>query len=149
MPQAMAPSAPCVQVWLSPQTTVLPGSDDAHLRPDHVHDALAGLAEVEQPDAMTRGLLAQQLQIAAAELGRLRSAAGLARNGMIRRGEHHLGIAHLPSDLPKLLQAAPAAEVVHDMAVDGSSAMPLPRSATTCASQILSNSVCAAMVSSV
>ena len=25
MPNAMAPNAPCVEVWLSPQTTVIPG----------------------------------------------------------------------------------------------------------------------------
>jgi hypothetical protein len=27
MPKASAPSAPCVEVWLSPQTSVMPGSD--------------------------------------------------------------------------------------------------------------------------
>ena len=25
MPKASAPNAPCVEVWLSPQTTVMPG----------------------------------------------------------------------------------------------------------------------------
>ncbi len=41
MPNASAPSAPCAAVWLSPQTTVVPGKREALLRPDDVDDALA------------------------------------------------------------------------------------------------------------
>ena len=41
MPNASAPNAPCVEVWQSPQTMVMPGQGEALLRPDDVHDALA------------------------------------------------------------------------------------------------------------
>ena len=41
MPKASAPKAPCVAVWLSPQTIVMPGWVQALLRADDVHDALA------------------------------------------------------------------------------------------------------------
>ena len=41
MPNASAPKAPCVEVWQSPQTIVMPGWVEAQLRADHVHDALA------------------------------------------------------------------------------------------------------------
>ena len=40
MPKARAPNAPCVAVWLSPQTIVMPGCVIAQLRADDVNDAL-------------------------------------------------------------------------------------------------------------
>ncbi len=39
-----APSPPLVQVWLSPQINVAPGSTMPEFRPHHMHDALAVLA---------------------------------------------------------------------------------------------------------
>ena len=50
MPKAMAPKAPCVEVWESPQTTVSPGWS-AQLRADDVHDALIEIAQAVDPDA--------------------------------------------------------------------------------------------------
>ena len=41
MPNASAPNAPCVEVWLSPQTIVMPGCVSPSSRPDDVDDALA------------------------------------------------------------------------------------------------------------
>ena len=41
MPCASAPKAPCVEVWLSPQTMVVPGSVKPCSGPIDVHDALA------------------------------------------------------------------------------------------------------------
>ena len=46
MPTAKAPSAPWVEVWLSPQTTVLPGLGVAEIGPDYVDDALQGAEPV-------------------------------------------------------------------------------------------------------
>ena len=51
MPKASAPTPPLVQVWLSPQTSVSAGQDDGQFRRHDMDDAVAGLAEVEQPDA--------------------------------------------------------------------------------------------------
>ena len=56
MPKASAPNAPCVAVWLSPQTIVMPGCVQAQLRPDDVDDALLRIVEVVQPDAELRQL---------------------------------------------------------------------------------------------
>ena len=42
MPKARAPNAPWVEVWLSPQTMVMPGLGPPLLGPDHVDDALIG-----------------------------------------------------------------------------------------------------------
>ena len=51
MPNASAPKAPCVLVWLSPQTIVVPGSVKPELGTDHVDDALAAAVEVEERHA--------------------------------------------------------------------------------------------------
>ena len=51
MPQAKAPTPPCVQVWLSGQTIVRPGQGQSEFGRDHVHDALVRIVDVEQPDA--------------------------------------------------------------------------------------------------
>ena len=47
MPKANAPSAPCVEVWLSPHTSSSPGSVMPCSGPDDVHDPLALVVEVE------------------------------------------------------------------------------------------------------
>ena len=45
IPKASAPNAPCVDVWLSPHTRSIPGKTKTELRPDHVDDALAPVAD--------------------------------------------------------------------------------------------------------
>ncbi len=45
MPNANAPSAPWVAVWLSLQTRIIPGWVSPQLRPDHVHDSLVDVAD--------------------------------------------------------------------------------------------------------
>ena len=47
MPNASAPSAPCVDVCESPQTSDEPGQGEALLRPDDVDDAFAAVAELK------------------------------------------------------------------------------------------------------
>ena len=51
MPNASAPNAPCVAVWLSPHTIVMPGWVEPELRPDDVDDALGVAAERVERDA--------------------------------------------------------------------------------------------------
>ena len=51
MPKAMAPTAPWVEVWLSPQAMVMPGWREAQLGPDHVDDALLARRHVEERQA--------------------------------------------------------------------------------------------------
>ena len=58
MPNASAPNAPCVEVWLSPQTIVMPGWVRPELRADDVHDALVAVAHRGQPDAELGGVRA-------------------------------------------------------------------------------------------
>ena len=73
MPNASAPNAPCVLVWLSPQTMVMPGCVMPQLRTDHVHDSLLGRIHVEEADA---------------EL----FAVGLQRGNLLRRNQSVMGV---------------------------------------------------------
>ena len=70
MPKASAPNAPCVEVWLSPQTIVMPGLRQPELGPDHVHDPLAPAAGREQRHAELRAVRAQRVELRASRAGR-------------------------------------------------------------------------------
>ena len=72
MPKASAPNAPCVAVWLSPQTMVMPGRRQALLRPDDVHDALADVDHGEIGHAELGDVLLQRLDLDARLLVRCR-----------------------------------------------------------------------------
>ena len=51
MPNAMAPNAPWVEVWLSPHAIVMPGLRQAQLWADDVHDALRAARQIEERHA--------------------------------------------------------------------------------------------------
>ena len=55
MPKAIAPKAPWVEVWLSPQTSVDAGQRKAEFRPDHVDDAMPLVAHRNVVDAELLG----------------------------------------------------------------------------------------------
>ena len=63
MPWASAPKAPWVEVWLSPQTIVVPGQGEALLGPDDVDDALAAVELVVIFDAELARVLGERLDL--------------------------------------------------------------------------------------
>ena len=72
MPNASDPNAPCVEVWESPQTIVMPGCVVPLLRADDVDDTLsAGIDIVER-----------HAEIGAVSDGEPRLAVGLSDRGM-------------------------------------------------------------------
>ena len=70
MPKAIAPNAPCVEVWRVAADDRHAGLGQAELRADDVHDALLDVAERVQPDAELLGVAAQRLDLGAATPGR-------------------------------------------------------------------------------
>jgi len=68
MPWASAPKAPWVEVWLSPQTIVVPGSVKPCSGPTIVDDALAPIALVVIFDAELGGVGGERLDLDAAFL---------------------------------------------------------------------------------
>ena len=77
MPNAIAPSAPCVDVWLSPHAIVMPGLRQPELRADHVHDALVLAAG--PPGAQSWMPNSRQLRSSAVVI----SSAVRSRNGRV------------------------------------------------------------------
>ena len=63
IPKASAPKAPWVEVWLSPQTIVIPGLRQAELGPDHVDDALASRAGGVEVDAELLAVRPQRVEL--------------------------------------------------------------------------------------
>ena len=68
MPKASAPKAPWVEVWLSPQTIVIPGWRQPQLGADHVDDPLALGAERVDRDPELLAVSLQRLDLHAREL---------------------------------------------------------------------------------
>ena len=65
MPKASAPNAPCVLVWLSPHTIVIPGLREAELGADHVHDPLMLAPEREERNAEVGAVLLELRELRA------------------------------------------------------------------------------------
>ena len=63
MPKANAPNAPCVAVWLSPHTIVMPGWVRPQFRSDHVHHALVLVVEIVKPNAELLAVLTQRVDL--------------------------------------------------------------------------------------
>ena len=93
------------------------GQGEALLGSDDMDDALAGLAEIEQPDAGRRGLgpqARQQLQSDLAGAG----PSARRRNRMVRRREGQFRIMHRQVAVFEIEQAARAAQIVQQVTVD-------------------------------
>jgi len=119
MPIASAPKAPCVEVWLSPQTMVVPGQREALLRPDHVHDALPAIALVVVFDAEVPGVAGQRLDLDAAflVLDALQAVGG-GGDVVVDDGQRLFRRPHLAARQLEPLERLRARHLVHEMAVD-------------------------------
>ncbi len=116
MPKASAPNAPWVEVWLSPQTIVMPGLRHAELRPDHVDDPLAAAAGREQAHPELLAVRRQRVEL------RLRELVGDRPcdrgDVVIHRRYRQLGPPHGPAVQPERLERLRARHLVHEMKVD-------------------------------
>ena len=95
IPKASAPIAPCVLVWLSPQTMRHAGQRDALLRPDDVHDALARIEHREIRDAELGHVPLERLHLNAALLLLDAFAAVGGRDVVVDDGDGRVRPAHL------------------------------------------------------
>jgi hypothetical protein len=101
---------------------------DAHLRADHVHDALAGVAHRVQPDAELRRVPAQRLELRAGNrVGhrgawtldrRSRADAGVGRDVVVLGGEGQVRPAHLTPGGAQAVEGLGAGDLVHEVQVD-------------------------------
>ncbi len=122
MPKARAPKAPCVLVWLSPQTTVLPGCVRPSSGPMMWTMPRSVVAQVEQLDAELRAVLLQLGDLLRGRFHRDRRAAehllGARRRRMIHGGEREVGAAHLQLLLAQHREGLRRRDLVHQVQVD-------------------------------
>ena len=117
MPNASAPNAPCVEVWLSPQTIVMPGCVSPSSGPDHVHDPLAAAAGRDTAARRTPRSSRRSASSCA-----LRERVGdrpvERRDVVIHRRDRQVGPAHRAARQPQRLERLRARHLVHEVQVD-------------------------------
>ena len=116
MPNASAPNAPCVEVWLSPQTIVIPGCETPSSGPIDVHDPLAAAAGREEPHAELLAVLPQRVELCARE--RVGDRPGQRRDVVIHRRDGQVGAAHGAPGGAQAVERLRARHLVHEVQVD-------------------------------
>ena len=121
MPKARQPKAPCVAVWLSPQTSVAPRQRQPLLGPDDVDDALARVGQRDQGHAEALAVGDQRLDLAAPQRVADAGDAGRAVAGgdrVVGHAQGGVGAANAPPVLGHTLEAGPARHLVDQVLVD-------------------------------
>ena len=118
MPWASAPKAPWVEVWLSPQTIVVPGRVKPCSGPMMWTMPCRAIELVVIFDAELARVLGQLLDLLAAlRIGDAASAVGRL-DVVVDDGERLLRRAHLAAGHPQALERLRARHLVDEMAVD-------------------------------
>ena len=131
MPKASAPSAPWVEVWLSPHTIVRPGWVSPSCGPMTCTMPWLGVAHRVQPDAELGAVLAQRLDLGAGDRVGERAVGTVERevSGMPGRrsrwwhvvvfgGDGQVGTAHLAAGLAQPVERLRAGHLVQQVQVD-------------------------------
>ncbi len=118
MPRANAPNAPCVEVWLSPQTMVMPGLGESLLRRYHVHDALQRIVHVVQRDAELLAVPRQRLELRAGDVVGNRQPALPGGDVVVGGRYRQVGAAHPAPVLPEAVERLRRRHLMHKVQVD-------------------------------
>ena len=119
MPNASAPNAPWVAVWLSPHT-IDAGLRDSHLRADHVDDALVRGVHVEQFDTEVASVLVQRFELLLCDrvfdddLG----IAWRGRNVVVGDRDHKVGASDFAIGKPETLKRLWRCHLMYEVEVD-------------------------------
>ncbi len=117
IPNARAPKAPWVLVWLSPQTMVRPGSVSPELGTDDMNDALAAALDVMERDSELAAIGPQGLDLPARQ--RIANVElVLGGNIVIHRGHCQLGPAHPPAGQAEAVKRLGTGHLVNQVAID-------------------------------
>ena len=118
MPKASAPNAPWVDVWLSPQTTVMPGLGQPELRTDDVHDALVGVAQRVEPDAELGAVDAQRLDLGAGDRVGDRQVDVDRGHVVVLGRDRQVGAADRTTCRAKAVEGLRAGDLVDEVEID-------------------------------
>ena len=118
MPKAMAPKAPCVDVWLSPQTIVMPG----WVRPScgpmtcTMPCSVSPIGNSRTPNsAQLRRSVSTCVRDTGSAIGRSMPTVG---HVVILGGDGEIRPAHRPAGLPQPVERLRAGYFVHQMQID-------------------------------
>ena len=118
IPSAKAPNAPCVAVWLSPHTIVIPGCVKTLFRADDVDDALPGIFHVEKFDTEFRRIGTQGFDLEARFRIRYAECPRLCGDVVIRHRQSRIRPPHGTARHPQTFESLRAGDLVHEVAVD-------------------------------
>ena len=119
MPCASAPKAPCVEVWLSPQTMVMPGRVKPCSGPTMWTMPWRTVVLGIIFDAEVGGVLGQRLDLDAAFLVLdAELAVGRGRHVVVDDGQRLLGVADLAAGHAQAFEGLRAGHLVDEVAVD-------------------------------
>ena len=111
-----APNAPCVEVWLSPQTIVIPGCVKPELRPDDVDDALAAAPGRVERHTELGAVPRQRVELGLRE--RIGHRAAVGRDVVIHRRDRQVRTPHGPAREPQALERLRRRHLVDEVQVD-------------------------------
>ncbi len=115
MPNASAPNAPCVEVWLSPQTIVIPGCETPSSGPITWTIPSRPLPVANSGTPKSSQLLPQRLEL----LLRERVGGAVDRlDVVVHRREREVGPAHAPAGEPEPLECLRRRDLVDQVQVD-------------------------------
>ena len=117
MGMANAPKAPCVDVWLSPQTITSPGRVRPKLRADDVHDPLPVRLDSVEADAKVVGVLLERLYLLARYLV-LDEQAVDRRHVVVDRRDSEVRAAHGAAGQAQALKRLRRRHLVHEVQID-------------------------------
>ena len=112
MPNASAPNAPCVAVWLSPQTTVMPGCVKPSSGPITCTMPCLSLSRPIAADAEIVAIFSSWSTCAAAICIQQSASARRGRHAVVGGGDRQIRPAHLQPALAQPLET-PAAKSLH------------------------------------
>ena len=118
MPKASAPKAPCVAVWLSPQTIVMPGWVSPSSGPITWTMPWFAVVQIVEPDAELAAVLPQRVDLLLGDRVEDRQRAVGGGHVVIGRGHGPLGPADLAAGQPQPLERLGAGHFVDQLQVD-------------------------------
>ena len=116
IPNASAPNAPCVEVWLSPQTIVMPGCVSPSSGPITCTIPSRPLPVANSRTPNSSQFAAQRVELRLREL--VGDRPGDGRDVVIHRRDRQVGPPHRAAVQPQRLERLRARHLVHEMEVD-------------------------------
>ena len=115
-PNASAPNAPCVDVWLSPQTIVIPGCVTPSSGPITWTIPSRPLPVAKSGTPNSSQLRLQRLELRPGE--RIRDGAVLGRDVVVHRRERQIRPADAPSGEPEAVEGLGGRDLVDQVQID-------------------------------